>query len=110
MRTEYGVKEIIEKGYQIIYEDIINQLPNSMKPENANIVAILPISELILNDKKSYHYLIKLASALLKQIISKFYTFLENLKNTTNFKWINRKTIKDIDSLDIDKLMQRCLK
>ena len=102
-----GVVSVIEK----VDNDALYELPNSMKPENINVAAIIPISSKILNDKSKLKLFNKTCknvndSKFIKNIYVVSY---EKLKMPSKFIWINRKKIKNIDNLDVDKMMQSIL-
>ena len=101
-----GVVSVIEK----VDNDVMHDLPNSMKPENVNVAAIIPITSKISNDKNKLKFFKKTCqnvnnSKFIKNIYVVSY---EKLKMPNNFIWIDRK-IENIDNLDVDKMMQSIL-
>lgn len=102
-----GVVSVIEK----VDNDALYELPNSMKPENVNVAAIIPITSKILNDKRKLKLFKKTCQNVNKsKFIKNIYVVsYEKLKMPNNFIWIDRKKIKDIDNLDVDKMMQSIL-
>lgn len=102
-----GVVSVIEK----IETDHINELPNSMLPENSNIIAVVPISKRIKNksrEKVLFDNTIKnlQSSRYLKSIV-----VLSEQKELCpeNGKWLDRNNIHDVESLNLDELLQKCL-
>lgn len=102
-----GVVSVIEK----VDNDALYELPNSMKPENVNVAAIIPITSKILNDKRKLKLFKKTCQNVNKsKFIKNIYVVsYEKLKMPNNFIWIDRKKIKNIDNLDVDKMMQSIL-
>ncbi|MDC0964699.1 glycosyltransferase [Candidatus Pseudothioglobus singularis] len=103
-----GVVSIIEQ----IDQDVTNALPNSLKPEVANIVAIIPFQGKIKLGTKDYKLLLK-AIIELKQskYVKKIYLVSIEGEFSKQFEieWIDRSTIADEDTLALDHLLQKCL-
>lgn len=102
-----GVVSIIEK----VDEDFVSHLPDSLKPENANIVAILPVaSELRANSLEESKFL-NLINALSESkyiksifVVSSHKPILANKVN-----WIERSSIIGVEDIGLDALMKECL-
>lgn len=103
-----GVVSILEN----VDPDSLNELPKSMLPNNVEVAAILPIGyhenltkealkliEIAINSLSNSEYV---TSIYLVCDESLFHLFPE-------CNWINRREIKEIDSLSIDQLLQNTL-
>jgi rhamnosyltransferase len=102
-----GVVSIIEK----LDIDIVNDLPDSLKPGNIQITAIIPIkdnkrlspeNEILLNEtfnniKKS------------KFINNAYLVSNHGYKTIEKESWINRKNIRNSDNLSIENIMSKTL-
>jgi rhamnosyltransferase len=103
-----GVVSIIEQ----IDQDILNELPNSLRPEQANIVAVVPVQGEI-KLESSAHQLIRSSILALKQAdyVNNIYLLSSNesLAKQLNVSWIDRETIKNADGLGVDELLQKSL-
>ncbi len=102
-----GVVSIIEK----IESEFVNDLPKTMLPENSNIVAIVPVAEIL----ETHNPKRKLFNETIKTLISS--KFLKSIYILSNEKdlcpentfWLNRKLIKNSENLDLDQLLQNSL-
>jgi len=103
-----GVVSIIED----LDDDIANDLPIGMKPENIQIAAVVPVNDTtkLGNQKKELLY-----KTLTKIMQSKF---VDNIYLVSNYEyegfnevnWINRDNIVNADNLSIDDIMLKSLK
>lgn len=103
-----GVVSIIEE----VDGDLMNQLPDSLKPENINIAAIIPVGEELEVNSKSRELFLNTLNILRE---SKFINNVYILSSQSdlivnNESWISRDEIIDIDDFGVDKLMQQSLK
>jgi rhamnosyltransferase len=103
-----GVVSIIEE----VDGDLMNQLPDSLKPENINIAAIIPVGEELEVNSKSRELFLNTLNILSE---SKFINNVYILSSQSdlivnNESWISRDEIIDIDDFGVDKLMQQSLK
>ena len=103
-----GVVSIIEK----LDDDIVNDLPNSLKPENIQISAIVPVNDIEKLGSQKEALLYKTLKNI-KQ--SKFINSIYLVSNheysiAGETSWIDRKSIEDVDSLSIDNAMSETLK
>ena len=99
---------IIEK----LDDDIVNDLPNSLKPENIQISAIVPVNDIEKLGSQKEALLYKTLKNI-KQ--SKFINSIYLVSNheysiAGETSWIDRKSIEDVDSLSIDNAMSETLK
>lgn len=102
-----GVVSIIEK----VDREVVNELPNSMKPEHANIVAVVPVFGHVEPASPS-HRLLDQTILSLKNAL-----YVDNIYVVSHQKelasdgalWINRADIPDADNIGIDSLMQQVL-
>ncbi len=103
-----GVVSIIEE----LDDDVMNQLPDTLKPENINIAAVIPVAKELKNDRESLKLLENTLNIVNK---SKFINNTYILSSEDNLAleneiWISRDEITDIDDLGVDQLMQQSLK
>ena len=103
-----GVVSIIEQ----IDQDVLSELPDSLRPERTNIVAVVPVKD-ELNLTSAAHSLLKNSIETLKlaNYVDNIYLFCSNssLAEKLGVAWINRGAIPNIDTLGIDELMQKSL-
>jgi len=103
-----GVISIIEQ----IDNDTANDLPDSMKPEFINIVAVIPVQEKLTTDAEAYQLLKNSVDQLKKSIyIKQIYLLTDNnnLAKKLDVQCIDRNTFYDNYSLGIDELLQKSL-
>jgi len=103
-----GVISIIEQ----IDNDTANDLPDSMKPEFINIVAVIPVQEKLTTDAEAYQLLKNSVDQLKKSIyIKQIYLLTDNnnLAKKLDVQCIDRNTFSDNYSLGIDELLQKSL-
>jgi rhamnosyltransferase len=103
-----GVVSIIEQ----IDHEVLSELPNSLEPEQANIVAVLPVQD-ELGLTSGAHSLLENSIQALKQAkyVDNIYLAASNflLAKKLEVSWINRTTIPNIDALGIDELLKKSL-
>ena len=104
------------QGVVSILEEVdaknFGQLPKSMCPESLNVAGVIPIIGDILEDTDQYYYFEKTVNQLKKsQFIKSIYCVCENesIANSFEINWINRKSIKEADSLSLDELLRQVL-
>jgi rhamnosyltransferase len=103
-----GVISIIEQ----IDNETANDLPDSMKPEFINIVAVIPVQEKLTTDAEAYQLLKNSVDQLKKSIyIKQIYLLTDNnnLAKKLDVQCIDRNTFYDNYSLGIDELLQKSL-
>lgn len=103
-----GVVSIIEK----VDGSYSNDLPESLKPENINIAAFLPVQIQIELGSRSADLLRKTIDDLTSsQYIKSIYVISSEFQfDKKNIKWIDRSKIKSVDDIGIDELIQKSLK
>ena len=102
-----GVVSIIEK----VDEDVVNELPDSLMPEHANIVAVVPIFGKIEPGSLSHRLLLDTVSALGKACyVDNIYVVAHQQELASDgVLWIDRAGIPDVDRIAMDELMQQVL-
>ena len=103
-----GVVSIIER----VDEGLVNELPESLRPEHANIGAVVPVQGKIetgsLEDR-----LLTGAIAALKQAkyVDRIYLVASSpaLAERLGVNWINRDELTDTDMMSLDELMSEAL-
>lgn len=102
-----GVVSIIER----VDEDVVNELPHSLKPEHANIVAVVPVSGTIERGSQRWRLLADtLASLSASRYVDNIYVLSrQEALAGEGTRWIDRATIPDVDRLGMDELMQSAL-
>jgi rhamnosyltransferase len=103
-----GVVSIIEK----VDEDVVNELPESMKPEHANIAAVVPVLGRIETGSLSYRLLMDTLSLLrsARYVDSIYLVSLQAEYVVDGVVWINREGIPNADQLGMDELLQQVLR
>lgn len=103
-----GVVSIIER----IDEDVVNDLPESLRPEHANITAVIPVAEHLVPGSDG-HALLAAAVMALKEAayVNTIYvlSMSADLAAGVGATWLDRRSIPDADSLAIDDLLRRAL-
>jgi hypothetical protein len=103
-----GVVSIIEQ----LDKDILNELPDSLRPKQANIIAIVPVQD-ELGLTSAAHSLLETSIKALKhaEYVDNIYLAASNssLAEQLGVCWINRRSIPNIDTLGIDELLQKSL-
>jgi rhamnosyltransferase len=103
-----GVVSIIEKTDH----DVINDLPASLKPENVNVVAVLPVMGMVEPDTKAHALLAKSIAELKRaKYVNKIFlaTIDSKLAEFFGVLWVDRRAIPNADSLGMDQFLQKCL-
>ena len=102
-----GVVSIIER----VDEDVINELPDSLKPEHANIVAVVPVMGRIEPASISYRLLVDTVSALRRaRYVDNIYVVAHQQELAGDGAlWIDRDGIANADQLGMDELLQQVL-
>ena len=99
-----SVIQNVEKGW-------INELPFSLKPEQINIVAILPIVGYIEINSPEHQLLLKTINEIREsEFLKRIYILsYQNEIFDNEIHWINRDLILDADKMGIDQIMQCAL-
>ena len=103
-----GVVSVIEE----IDHNLLSELPDSLKPESANIVAVVPIQGKIKLEAKAYDLLVKVVADLKRaKYVNKIYLVANDTKlaEQLGVLWIDRGAIPDGDRFGIDELLQKSL-
>lgn len=103
-----GVVSVIER----VDPDAVNGLPDSMKPENVNVAAVIPVQgEIAANSLE--HRLLKSLVARLRAATYVNSTYLiaadESLAESLGTRWVDRTRIKNSDDLSVDDLLGQAL-
>ncbi len=103
-----GVVSIIEK----VDKEVVSELPDSFKPENANIIAIVPIQGHIDLETRAYSLLRKTVDNLIaSRYVDSVYVISSQPELCVNgAKWLNRGLINNADLIGIDELLQQALR
>lgn len=103
-----GVVSIIEQ----IDQDIVNELPQSMRPEKANIVAVVPVQERLQANSDACRLLADAVAALKRaDYVDNIYLVCADasLAEQLQVLWIGREAIPNVDALGMDELLQKSL-
>jgi len=102
-----GVVSIIER----VDKDIVNDLPASLKPENANIAAVVPVlGQLKLDSQSTYLLAETLAELKNSHYVDTTYVVSYQKELAGNeTQWIDRRAITGIDRIGMDELLQLSL-
>ena len=89
----------------------INELPFSLKPEQINIVAILPIVGYIEINSPEHQLLLKTINEIREsEFLKRIYILsYQNEIFDNEIHWINRDLILDADKMGVDQIMQCAL-
>jgi len=101
-----GVVSIIER----IDQDTLNGLPHSLRPDHANIVAVVPVKEKLTPNTSAYNLLTGSIAALKhSKYVNNIYLVNSDVALAKQFGvlWIDRNTIPDVDELGVDELLQK---
>jgi hypothetical protein len=103
-----GVVSIIEK----VDSGVVNELPDSLKPEHANIVAVVPVLGCIESGSLQHKLLNQTIAALNKaRYVDNIYVVsLKNELAGSESIWINRADIPNADTIGMDELLQQVLR
>lgn len=102
-----GVISVIEK----VDHNLVNELPESLKPENSNVCAVIPIKD----DEINQISLELLGDLILELKSSNFVQEIYILSSEKSFsdqfevKFIDRMKIDKIDNLSLDEVLSRAL-
>ena len=107
LKRAKGVVSIIEKTDN----DTINNIPNSFKPDNFNIAAILPIKEKFSEDSNEFKLIKKTINELKNaKYIKNIYILSEtNYLSLNNTIWIDRTLIPNSENIGLDELLKHTL-
>jgi len=101
-----GVVSIIEQ----IDRDVLNDLPDSMRPEQANIIAVVPVQGKLESNSTEYNLLVDTIVSLKRAeyvdniyLVSSDASFAEQL----GVLWIDRDTIPSVNEIGADELLQK---
>lgn len=102
-----GVVSIIER----VDEEVVNELPASLKPEQANITAVLPV----LGKLELYSHAARLLEGVVAEL--KASRYVDNIYVLSrqselvgrDVRWIDRGAIPNVDQLGMDELLQHVL-
>lgn len=102
-----GVVSIIDK----VDENILKQIPETMKPGKIKVSCFIPVNEPISKDKIKLKLLNELIRELQKTKYINDIHILCYEKNIVpdSFYWIDRKKINDINKLDLNELLKTLL-
>ena len=102
-----GVVSVIQN----VEKEWINELPFSLKPEQINIVAILPIVGYIEINSPEHQLLLKTINEIREsEFLKRIYILsYQNEIFDKEIHWINRDLILDADKMGIDQIMQCAL-
>ena len=101
-----GVVSIIEK----VEEEVFSDLPDFLKPENQNIVALILLKKFNVKSL-DYELFIKLIDELKVEYINDIYVLSDSQDwmNDLDIKFISREDIKGIDKMDLGGVLQTSL-
>lgn len=103
-----GVVSVIEQ----IDHNLLNELPDSLRPESVNIVAVVPIQGENKLEAKAYDLLVEVVADLKRaKYVNKIYLVAKDIKlaDQLGVLWIDRGAMPDEDRLGIDELLQKSL-
>jgi rhamnosyltransferase len=103
-----GVVSIIER----VDADVVNDLPDSLRPENSNIVAVVPVQGEIQPGTLKYRLLTQtLAAVKAAKYVKKTYLVADRCSFAAEFgaNWLDRKQLPNANSKGLDELMQSVL-
>lgn len=102
-----GVVSIIEK----VEENFVNDLPESFKPDNINIVAFLPVQIQIKEGSRSADLFQKTIDDLISsRYVKSIYIISSDVQEEDEkIKWIDRARIKNAEDIGLDELLKKSL-
>jgi glycosyltransferase involved in cell wall biosynthesis len=113
----HGNSSARAKGVVSIIEQIdfttLNELPNSMRPENLNIAAILLMKGKLNKSSNDYDLLVKTVTDLKKsKYLKEIYIVSqeESIAIDLNISWVNKDHIPDSQNIGVDELVSMTLK
>ena len=92
---------------------MVNELPESLRPEYANIAAVVPVQERPELNSIAYTLLADSIAALKRaKYVDNIYLVASDasLAERLDVLWIGRDAIQNVDILGIDELLQKVLK
>jgi rhamnosyltransferase len=92
--------------------ELLDSLPESAKPENAEVVALIPVIDSFFADPKRKQLFDKTMEELLaSKYLKKIYVISESNSITAveGIHWIDRNRIVDVESLSLDEVLQHSL-
>ncbi len=100
-----GVVSVIEK----IETESINNLPQSMLPENSEIVALIPVSKTLKEKSIQKKLFDNTLQCLKKSKFVKSTYILSDQKSLIPEEdfWLDRSSIKDVEHLNLDQILQK---
>ncbi|MBM4135159.1 MAG: glycosyltransferase [Nitrospira sp.] len=103
-----GVVSIIEK----VDVEVVSDLPDSLKPEHANIAAIVPVLGRIAPHTQAAELLRKTVDALAGALyVNAIYVLAyQSDLDTAPAQWIDRSRIPEVDTIGMDELLQQTLR
>jgi GT2 family glycosyltransferase len=107
-RRAKGVVSIIER----IDRDIINDLPASLRPEAANIVAVIPVQQTMIPGSVALTLLTDTIGALQRaNYVDNIYLVSDDaaLASQLGVQLVARRDIDNVDALGMDELLQKTL-
>ncbi len=101
-----GVVSIIEQ----IDQAVLNDLPDSLRPEQANIVAVVPVQGKLEPNSTAYNLLVDAIASLKRaEYVDNIYLVASDasLAEQLGVLWIDRDTIPNVNVLGMDGLLQK---
>lgn len=101
-----GVVSIIEQ----IDQAVLNDLPDSLRPEQVNIVAVLTVQGKIEQNSKAYNLLVDAIASLKRaKYVNNIYLVASDasLAERLGVLWIDRDSIPNVNVLGMDELLQK---
>jgi rhamnosyltransferase len=109
--TPHRAKSVVSIIEQIDQE-VLSELPYSLRPEEANIVAVVPVQDKVKLSSASLS-LLKSSIKLLKRskYVNNVYLIASSssLAKRLGVLWVDRDAIPNVDSLDMNVLLQKAL-
>lgn len=103
-----GVVSVIER----VDQDVVNDLPHSLRPEHANVVALLPVYGHLDEGSRERLLLARTISSLQSSnYVDNIYVLSHQRELAANERqWIDRGAIPRADEMGLDELMQQALR
>ncbi|MCG3770525.1 MAG: hypothetical protein JW384_01675 [Nitrosomonadaceae bacterium] len=104
-----GVVSIIER----VDEGLVNELPESLRPEHANIAAVVPVQGEVATDSLEDRLLTGTVAALKQaKYVDHIYLVAGSsaLAERLGVKWISRQGLAEVDMMSLDELMSEVLR
>lgn len=97
---------------QQVDSELLDALPESAKPENAEVVALIPVKDtLLISPERKELFDRTIGELLASKYVKKIYV-LSNSNSSVAVKgthWINRNKIIDVESLGLDEVLRHSL-